>query len=251
MKENHRCFIDTHTHILPKLDDGSRSSEESLRMLGALYDMGACGVILTPHFYARSDEPEEFLSSREQTAEHFIRKIKAAHGNEGALPRLYLGAEVEYFNAMSICPDLERLCIGGTRYLLCEMPFYRWTGAMIDELRIIKKKCGITPIIAHIERYFGFFKPSMLDEMIAEGFIIQSNAEAFIRFGRGRVLKMLEEGRIHLLGSDCHNMEKRAPNIGAALDVIEKKLGADAVKRLCDNSLEIFKEARAIYPKEG
>jgi protein-tyrosine phosphatase len=88
----------------------------------------------------------------------------------------------------------------------------------------------------------------MLDEMIEEGFIIQSNAESFIRFGRRRVLKMLEEGKIHLLGSDCHNMEKRAPNIGAALDVIEKKLGSDAVKRLCDNSLEIFKEARAIYP---
>ncbi len=207
--------------------------------------MGAFGVILTPHFYARRDEPADFLASREQTAEHLVKRIgENADGEE--LPRLHLGAEVEYFNAMSICAYLEQMCIGGTKYLLCEMPFYRWTGAMIDELRIIKKKRGITPIIAHIERYFSFFKTSMLDEMIAEGFVIQSNAEAFIGFGRGRVLKLLSEGKIHLLGSDCHNMEKRAPNIAAALDVIEKKLGAKAAEKLCRKSVEMFEGAEAI-----
>ena len=245
MAEN-RCFVDVHTHILPKFDDGSKSSGESLEMLRKLRDMGACGVILTPHFYARKDEPADFLVSREQTAEHLVKRIGESAEGEN-LPRLYLGAEVEYFNAMSICSELEQMCIGKTKYLLCEMPFYRWTAAMIDELRIIKKKRGITPIIAHIERYFSFFKPSMLDEMIAEGFVIQSNAEAFIGFGRGRVLKLLSEGKIHLLGSDCHNLEKRAPNVAAALDVIEKKLGREAADKLCRKSVEMFDGAEKIY----
>ena len=87
----------------------------------------------------------------------------------------------------------------------------------------------------------------MLDEMIAEGFLIQSNAEAFTGLGRGKVLKLLSEGKIHLLGSDSHNMEKRAPNMAAAFDVIEKKLGAQTVKKLCDKSIEIFKDAEKIY----
>lgn len=248
MAENgRRSFIDVHTHALPGFDDGSRSSAESLSMLRELRCMGAQGVILTPHFYARRDEPAEFLVFRDRTAEHLLKRIVDAEEGKTAIPCLYLGAEVEYFNAMSICPELERMCVGGTRYMLCEMPFYRWTSAMIDELRVIKKKRGITPIIAHIERHFSFFKPAMLDEMIGEGFIIQSNAEAFIGFGRGKVLKLLSEGKIHLLGSDCHNMEKRAPNMAAALDVIENKLGAETAERLCRKSVELFRDAEAIY----
>ena len=241
-------FVDTHTHILPRFDDGSRSSSESLDMLRELYSQGARGVIATPHFYARKDDPEEFLKSRKATAEHLVRKIEETAAESGErFPSVYLGAEVEYFSAMSICSVLEEMCISGTRYLLCEMPFDRWTEAMMTELLIIKNKRNIIPVIAHIERYFSFFKPSMLDEMIASGFLIQSNAEAYLGFGKGKVLKLLSEGKIHLLGSDSHNMEKRAPNMAAAFDVIEKKLGAETVKKLCEKSIEVFGGAKAIY----
>ena len=242
------AFIDVHAHILPRFDDGSGSSSESLEMLRALYSQGARGVILTPHFYARRDEPRDFLESRETTAKYLARRIEETKAETGeGFPDIYLGAEVEYFSAMSICPELERMCVSGTKYLLCEMPFDRWTEAMMTELLVIKNKRNIIPVIAHIERYFSFFKPSMLDEMIASGFLIQSNAEAYLGFGKGKVLKLLSEGKIHLLGSDSHNMEKRAPNMAAAFDVIEKKLGADVVKRLCDKSIEVFGEAKAIY----
>ena len=238
-------FIDVHTHILPRFDDGSRSSAESIEMLRSLGKMGAEGVVLTPHYYARQDDPSDFLKMRRDAIGHFISRIEGERAV--GLPSLYLGAEVEYFNAMSICPELEQMCISGTSLMLCEMPFYKWTNSMIDELRIIKRKRGITPIIAHIERYLRFFTPQMLDEMIAEGFLIQSNAEAFTGLGRGKVLKLLSEGKIHLLGSDSHNMEKRSPNMSAALTVIEKRLGAQTVKTLCDKSIEIFKDAEKIY----
>ncbi len=216
-------------------------------MLRELYGQGAQRVVLTPHFYARRDEPKAFLEFREDTAKHLAEVIRAAAEEGESFPDVILGAEVAYFGAMSICPELDRMCVEGTGYLLCEMPFERWSSAMIDELRIIKKKRGITPIMAHIERYFGLFKPEMLDGMIEEGFLIQSNAEAFIGFGRGRVLKLLSEGKIHLLGSDCHNMEKRAPNMAEAFDVIEKRLGADTVEKLCERSVELFRNAKPIY----
>jgi protein-tyrosine phosphatase len=241
-------FVDTHTHILPRFDDGSRSSSESLDILRELYSQGARGVIATPHFYARRDEPDEFVKSRRATAEHLVRKIEETAADSGErFPSVYLGAEVEYFSAMSICPTLDEMCISGTRYLLCEMPFDSWTEAMMTELLVIKNKRNIIPVIAHIERYFSLFKPSMLDEMIASGFLIQSNAEAYLGFGKGKALKLLSEGKIHLLGSDSHNMEKRAPNMAAAFDVIEKKLGAETVERLCRKSIEVFKDAKAIY----
>lgn len=243
-------FIDVHTHVLPRFDDGSRGSTESIEMLRELRAQGAVGVVLTPHFYARRDEPEDFLSAREETAAHLVKRIREEA--EGDLPLdLYLGAEVEYFNAMSISQSLERMCISGTRYLLCEMPFYSWTEAMINELRVIKKERGITPIIAHIERYFGLYKPSMLDGMIKDGFLIQSNAEAFLGFGRGKVLKLLSEGRIHLIGSDCHNMEKRAPNMASAFEVIEKRLGRETAERLYNRSVELLRGADSIYRGAG
>lgn len=243
-------FTDIHTHILPGFDDGSQSSAESFSMLCELYRQGVSRVVLTPHFYARQDEPSSFVLNRDAAAEHLVGRLDEFVSNSESpveLPEIYLGSEVAFFNAISICPELDRMCIGGTKYLLVEMPFDNWTGAMLQELYVIKNKLGITPIIAHIERYFSLFNRDMLDEMISEGMIIQSNAEAFLHLGtRRRALKLLEDGRIHILGSDCHNTEKRAPNIKDALDVIEKKLGADAIAKLCENGKSILDGADPI-----
>ena len=242
-------IADMHTHILPRFDDGSQSSAESFEMLKMLSFQGVRRVVITPHFYARRDEPAEFVDSRSSAAAHLIRRIEELSRDESeSLPALYLGAEVAFFNAMSICPELDKMCINGTKYLLCEMPFETWTGTMLNELVAVQKKRGITPIIAHIERYFSLFKQDMLDEMIGDGMLVQSNAEAFLNiWTRGRALKLLEAGKIHLLGSDCHNTEKRAPNISAALEIIEKKLGADAVRRLCENSEKVLLSAEAMW----
>ena len=240
---------DMHTHILPRFDDGSRSSAESVEMLKTLKSQSVSRVVITPHFYARRDEPAEFVSHRNAAAAHLVKRIEELPREEReALPELYLGAEVAFFNGMSICPELDEMCIKGTKYLLCEMPFDIWTSAMISELISIQGKRGITPIIAHIERYFSLFKSSLLDEMISEGMLVQSNAEAFLNvWTRGRALKLLEVGKIHLLGSDCHNTKKRAPNIAAALEMIEKKLGKDAVRRLCENSEKVLESAEVMW----
>ena len=119
---------------------------------------------------------------------------------------------------------------------------------MLEELYSIKNRRSLVPVIAHIERYFSFFKPSMLDDLLDEGIMVQSNAEAFLQFSsRRRALQMLESGSIHFLGSDCHNMGKRAPNVGEAIEVIEKRLGACAIERLCENGRELLSGATPIW----
>ena len=248
-----RNIADTHTHILPHFDDGSQSSAESFSMLRELYLQGVDSVIMTPHFYATDEEPISFIERREAAVSRFLGRIgellENAVEREGAnIPKIYLGAEVEFFNAMCICTMLDRMCICGTRYLLVEMPFDHWTSSMIEELCAIKNRFGIIPVIAHIERYFSFFNPSMLDDLISEGIMVQSNAESFLRLSsRRRALQMLESGRIHLIGSDCHNINKRAPNMGDAIEVIEKRLGVDAIERLCENSKEILAQATPVW----
>lgn len=254
--DTRKDLCDMHSHILPKLDDGSKSSAETLAILRELYAQGVGRVVATPHFYASKDEPGSFLKRREGAAAHIAKRLDGMLSEEGRedeiLPRIYLGAEVEFFNAISLCPELDEMCIRGTRYLLVEMPFEKWTGMMLGELYTIKKKRGITPIIAHIDRYSRFFSAEMLDEMIGEGLIIQCNAEVFLSiFSKGRALKLLEEGKVHLLGSDCHNMDSRAPRLYEAVAVIEKKLGAEPIERISARGAEILEDATPIWLPRG
>jgi len=121
--------IDFHTHILPAVDDGSKSVEESLEMLAMEREQGVETVVLTPHFYPQSDRPHRFLDRRQRAFE----KLMAAGGAE-QLPRFRLGAEVYYFNGIGSWEGLKDLAIEGTKYVLIEMPFTKWTGRMYDEL---------------------------------------------------------------------------------------------------------------------
>ena len=100
---------------------------------------------------------------------------------------------------------------------------------MYRELEGIREKQGLTPIIAHVDRYirpFHTYKiPARLEKLPV---LVQANASFFLERGtRGMALKMLRAGQIHLLGSDCHNMDSRRPNLGQAVEIIQSKLGKD------------------------
>ncbi len=244
-------MMDLHTHILPCFDDGSSSSAESIEMLCELWKMGIRDVVLTPHFYARRDEPGRFLQSRSDTVGHFLKRIEeyiSESNGEASIPNLYLGAEVAYFGAMSNVDIMKELCISGTDHILVEMPFEHWSMAMVNELYVMKRSLGITPIIAHIDRYFSHFKNEVLDEMIANGIKLQINADGFTKlFTKKRSLELLREGKIDYIGSDCHNMTSRAPNISSAVAEIEKKLGAGGLLPVYKSSEELLQSARPIY----
>ena len=99
-------MVDFHTHILPKIDDGSKSVEESLAMLRSEWEQGIQEVVLTPHFYPQMDDPREFLARRQASFE----RLQAAMGEE-ALPKLRLGAEVYFYYGMSNSEILKELVI--------------------------------------------------------------------------------------------------------------------------------------------
>jgi len=211
-------MIDFHSHVLPGLDDGSKSVEESLRMLRASAEQGVRCMAATPHFYPAENNPERFLARRESAS----YRLKEAW--RPGLPRLLLGAEVCYFDGMSRCEELADLRIEGTALLLLEMPFQPWTVRMTKEIRALHSRPGFTVALAHIERYLRFQKRAVWDELLEMGVLMQCNAEFFLRWNtKHRALHMLETGRIHLLGSDCHNMTTRPPRLGKAMEVIGEK----------------------------
>ena len=228
--------IDFHTHILPQVDDGSQSIEESLQMIKALRASGVGCIVLTPHFYAQRDNPEQFLERRDNA----FAKLKAAVLKDPDISDIHLipGAEIEYFAGITCMSDYPGLKLGKTPCLLVEMPHGTWTSRMIDDLLQLNNQSNCRVVIAHVERYLFEQKKDIIHILLENGIIMQSNTSFFLDRRSVRLaVKMLKKGFIHLLGSDCHGMTVRPPNIGEACEVITKRLGEDV---LDDMMLEAY-----------
>ena len=237
-------LIDFHSHILPGVDDGSHSMSESLAMLQAEAQQGVTHVVATPHFYAQSDSPRRFFSRRAAAMDELQ---SAARGCEG-LPQICLGAEVYYFAGMSESEVLSELTIGGSKYIMVEMPPAPWSDSMYRELEWIYAKQGLVPVLAHIDRYLSRFGSGRMLQRLAElPVLVQANANFLIsRSTQKQALKMLRSGQIHLLGSDCHNMTSRPPVLEHAARVILQKMdpedGIQLLQKMYAHECEILLE---------
>lgn len=215
-------MIDWHSHILPNMDDGSRNLDESTQMLKALKQQGVHTVIATPHFYADAESVDEFLNRRKSAYELLCSGIEDLKMN------VLCGAEVGYYPGISRMESLEKLAIEKTRLLLLEMPVKKWTVHTFRELTELASMRGVKVVMAHIERYLALQDKDMINKLIENGIFIQANASFFSRLGsRRKALRLLTSGCIHFIGSDCHNMTTRPPDIGLAYELINKKIGED------------------------
>ena len=217
-------MIDWHNHILPSMDDGSRDVAESIAMLEMHASQGVSTVIATPHFYANDESVESFLARREAS----YNKLKDRLPEDA--PEILLGAEVKYYPGISRLADLKRLRIAGSRLLLLEMPMNTWTESVIQELIELSGKSGIGIVLAHIERYLRLQRSDVWERLRRHGILMQTNAGFFTTLSTKRkAMALLKEDYIHFLGSDCHNLTSRPPQIGKAFEVIQKKLGVDYI----------------------
>lgn len=235
-------MIDLHTHILPGMDDGAAHSADSIEMLKLEAAQGVDAVVLTPHFYRDRETAESFLKRREVAYAHLCARIAELPPEERqALPVMTLGAEVTWMENCSRWDGLEALCYAGTRYLLLEPPFIPWQESWFHDLSDLMNATGLTPVIAHLDRYVRYQKKEAIRELLSYGLPVQVSADSLLHLGsRGWVLEQMKNGSVQLLISDCHDTDKRAPNVGKALEVIERKLGKDAAKRLSRESERII-----------
>lgn len=231
--------VDFHSHILPGIDDGSSSLEESIGMLRMEAEQGIRHVIATPHFYARHDSPERFLARR-KASEQCLREVLEEHPE---LPRISVGAEVYYFPGISDSDALLGLTIDNTGCILLEMPYPPWTSRMYQEMENIRVKQGLTPVIAHVDRYIRPFKTYGIPEQLSQmPVLVQANASFFLqRSTASMAMRILKQDRIHLLGSDCHNLKDRLPNLGTAYAQIQRRLGDKAIARIEFYEQEVLK----------
>lgn len=201
-------MIDIHTHILPCVDDGAKTVEESVEMLQKLQKQGVTEVALTPHYYGKRYSAKQFLEKRNASFAQIQNFIP-----EGIKVRL--GAEVALSGVND--PRDEALCalaIEGTKCVLVELPFYsRWSNSLFNRIADFVSETDYLPIVAHIERYKTALKhPETVARLVDMGCLIQLNVRAFRDKKTKRfAYALLKHGLVHCLGTDAHDLKHRPP----------------------------------------
>lgn len=232
-------MIDFHSHILPGVDDGSKNLAESQQMMEASFNQGVELIVATPHFYPWLEKPEDFLS----------RRASAIKALAPPPAKIRVGAEVAYYDGIVYSEDIELLKISDTDFILIEMPMTVWTKRMLDSLHAIENRTKLKVVIAHLDRYLRLQKRTDNVDYVCENFFIQVNADYFINRGSQRkAMKLIKENRVDFIGSDCHNLTTRPPNLGEAYQNIEKKCGIESVNAFNDKQNQ-YLEGGLIYER--
>lgn len=222
-------MTDLHTHILPGMDDGAQTVEESISMLLTEAEHGVDTVALTPHFYRDKETATEFLARRD-AAWNLLQE----HTKNIECPKMILGAEVAWTPGMADMPELEQLCYQGTKTMLVELPTTPWGDVVYHQLYKLEGRRGIMPMIAHVDRYFRLQSKENLQRLLDMGYPIQLSAEALRGIFNRRLAMDLLKYYDALLISDCHNMLDRPPNLDSGIKKLKKKLGRDAAWEILD-----------------
>lgn len=248
-------MVDIHSHILPGIDDGPKKLEMSLDMIRRSYEEGTKDIVATPHF--RRGCFETPYNEVKKIAKYFNDLVK----DEGLDINIHYGQEVYYSDR--IIEDLEKGLIGTINdgiYMLVEFPMRRIPSEAADYMYELKLR-GITPIIAHPERYSDVIKkPETLNIFIEEGCLFQLNAGS-IRGFFGKDVKKTAETLIKnnvysFIGSDGHNNRSRNTGIKEEYQEVFKKnknledIFFESYNRLLKNE-EIHFEGKMIKKKKG
>ena len=229
---------DFHSHILPGIDDGSKDPEMSLVLIKELVSKGFTDICLTPHYYTNQESFEDFVNKRDKAFD-LLMSVLPSDLNV----RFHLGAEV-YLTDFLFNQDYDnRICYDQSRFILTE---FSYSSSFEDKsLTYLYKLLNrhMIPVIAHVERYPKLLKNTKKRyELLDMGVIFQSNFSSFTDgHYKRKLVKMINDDEISILGTDVHNMERNSPDdIMPALEYITKKCSKNALVRIQENSKEIL-----------
>ena len=200
--------VDIHSHLLPGLDDGVKSYEEALAILEQFKEVGTRKVYTTPHIM------NDLYPNNE---EDIIEKLASLEKKISSLGLdVDIQAAAEYYLDETLLDKLDKtpskLLSFGNKYLLFEtsfmnQPFY------LNEFIFKAISQGYKPVLAHPERYsYVQNNISLLDDLVERGVLLQLNVISLAGYYSKPVKKLAEklvdQGKIHFIGSDCHNSQQ-------------------------------------------
>lgn len=225
--------IDFHSHFLPCIDDGSKSVKMSLDMLRIMKEQNINTVVATPHFYADENRIDDFLNNREKAYSSIKAEIEKIGIN------IKLGAEVTYFQGISKADEIKKLTTEGTSILLLELPFDKWGESVIEEVYYLVHKRKFTVVLAHLDRYLSISEnKKYIKKLIKMPLVVQINAGSFLDNKRKKkTVSLIKKCDKIVLGSDCHNLTSRKPNLLDCRNILSDDLGEKVIFKI-----DIFSE---------
>ncbi|MGM0901308.1 MAG: tyrosine-protein phosphatase [Bacillota bacterium] len=238
-------MIDLHCHILPGIDDGAQSDNDSLAMARAAVQQGITTIIATPHHkngIYENPKHDILLKVAELNKRLQAEKVdlRILPGQEPAIT----GELAEDFDNGQI------MTLNDTNYMFVELPSNhvpRYTEKMLYDLQLK----GLIPVIVHPERNSEIHeRPELLYKLVEKGALAQLTAGSICgKFGKkikSFSEQLIEANLVHFIASDAHNVTSRAFHLGQAYDLIEKQYGLDMVYLFSENA-ELLVEGMNVY----
>ena len=217
-------MIDIHTHLIPGVDDGSKSVEDTFIMLEEAEKAGFTDIILTSHYLTDYYEPQtkELIFWRDKLQEILDKnnkKIKLHSGME-----VYISEELD-----KLIKENKLLMLADSKYILIELPMSTEI-KYLDHIMYFLESNGIKLVLAHPERYKNIQKdPNIVGEYIEKGCLIQCNYGSILgQYGKEAkktIKTLLKKDFVHFMGSDCHRKNGIYLEIAKAVKKIEKIVG--------------------------
>lgn len=226
-------MFDIHAHILPGIDDGPKSLEESLAAIAALVSEGVSGIVATPHFNDQFPHVPAF-EVRQRVTE--LRRVVEKQGIE---VQLWAGHEVLLDTTVEAALAAGQAgSINQGPYVLVELPIYEFPITLPMVLGQLRKR-GYVPVIAHAERYKPTQRdPDVLVPLVEAGMLLQITVSSLTgKFGRTvqqTAETLMRRDMAHVLASDAHSLSLRRAYLTTGLRAAEALVGASRVRQMVE-----------------
>ena len=242
-------MIDIHSHILPGLDDGAQTIEDSLAMARVAVRDGITTIIATPHLFRGVSHWSDFslLDVKREELQHAL-------DSEGLPLTILGGVEVRFSHNLldEIRSHRQNMVLNRSAYMFIEFPFDYVYGGVKDVFFQVMSE-GIIPIITHPERCTSFSShPELLYELLEMGALVQANAGSFDghygRTAREAVYLFLGMNFIHFIATDAHDPKSRPPLLSPAVKNAGEMVGTEAARALVqDNPAAVIEDRPLPY----
>jgi len=230
--------IDFHSHILPGVDHGSKSLDETKRQLDIISKSGVDKVVATSHFYPHVHSVKKFISNVDSAIE-----IVSELGDSYRDTDILVGAEVLACEMIDQMEGLEELCIRGTRCILLEMPTaINWGASLMGTVENLIDN-GYYVVLAHIDRYIRQRKKE-IDRLLSMGAKAQINADSLASFfDRKKLIPYIDDSVVCAIGSDMHGANAKEYKL---FSDVERYIGKGRFDMVMEKSFDILRDAKCI-----
>ncbi|HEX9665045.1 MAG TPA: CpsB/CapC family capsule biosynthesis tyrosine phosphatase [Thermodesulfobacteriota bacterium] len=233
-------MIDIHCHLLPFVDDGPRTWNESIELARMLSEEGVEIAISTPHWIKGSKWAPESNRIEEMVSE-LNERLEKKNITLKVLPGMEVGITEDLLELVN---NGKVLTLAGGSFLLLETPFMSIPYG-IEELIYSLKCSGIDPIFAHPERCHEVqLNPQRLKEIIDLGALVQVTASSFLGYfgdeAKECATNLARSGLVHFFASDAHSPNNRPPIINKAILTLNRILGEEETSLIKEGATQII-----------